>query len=209
MSSQALFRDQSKGLPKRDRTRLALIDSTVEVIAQKGMDLAKISDITEHAGLANGTFYNHFADKDEILTEAAQRVAVEMAREIDNEMRAVDSAVARMVTATTRAIRMAVSESAWGAVIIGALQHLPPVRGDILQFLRADLQLGVDQGMFDIELDEFFLDQIASLIIVSIRTQIETGADSVKTARACEGILRLCGLTPAKAQKAVATHTPE
>jgi len=208
VSSQALFRDQSKGLPKRDRTRLALIDSTVEVIAQKGMDLAKISDITEHAGLANGTFYNHFADKDEILTEAAQRVAVEMAREIDNEMRAVDSAVARMVTATTRAIRMAVSESAWGAVIIGALQHLPPVRGDILQFLRADLQLGVDQGMFDIELDEFFLDQIASLIIVSIRTQIETGTDSVKTARTCEGILRLCGLTPAKAQKAVATHTP-
>ena len=55
--------------------------------------------------------------------------------------------------------------------------------------------------MFDIELDEFFLDQIASLIIVSIRTQIETGADPVKTARACEGILRLCGLTPAKAQK--------
>ncbi len=209
MSSQALFRDQGKGLPKRDRTRLALIDSTVEVIARKGMDLAKISDITEHAGLANGTFYNHFADKDEILTEAAQRVAVEIAREIDNEMRSVESAVARMVTATTRAIRMAVGESAWGAVIIGALQHLPPVRGDILQFLRADLQRGVDQKAFDIELDEFFLDQIASLIIVSIRTQIETGVDPVKTARTCESILRLCGFSRAKAKKAVATHTPE
>ncbi|WOF72624.1 TetR/AcrR family transcriptional regulator [Parvibaculaceae bacterium PLY_AMNH_Bact1] len=208
MSSQVLFRDQGKGLPKRDRTRLALIDSTVEVIALKGMDLAKISDITEHAGLANGTFYNHFADKDEILTEAAQRVAVEIAREIDNEMRSVESAVARMVTATTRAIRMAVGESAWGAVIIGALQHLPPVRGDILQFLRADLQRGVDQKTFDIELDEFFLDQIASLIIVSIRTQIETGVDPVKTARTCESILRLCGFSRAKAQKAVKTHTP-
>ncbi|HBM87552.1 MAG: TetR/AcrR family transcriptional regulator [Parvibaculaceae bacterium] len=209
MSSQALFRDRSKGLPKRDRTRLALIDSTVEVIAQKGMDLAKISDITEHAGLANGTFYNHFADKDEILTEAAQRIAVEMAREIDNEMRTVDSAVARMVTATTRAIRMAVSESAWGAVIIGALQHLPSVRGDILQFLKADLQRGIDQDLFDIELDEFFLDQIASLLAASIRTQIDTGPDPVKTARTCENILRLCGFTRAKAQKAVAAHTPE
>lgn len=209
MSQQALFRDQGKGLPKRDRTRLALIDSTVEVIALKGMDLTKISDITEHAGLANGTFYNHFADKDEILTEAAQRVAVEMARQIDTEMQAVDSAIARMVTATTRAIRMAVGESAWGAVIIGALQHLPPVRGDILQFLKADLQRGVDQGTFDIELDEFFLDQVASLIIVSIRTQIETGIDARKTARTCEGILRLCGFTRAKAENAVAAHTPE
>jgi AcrR family transcriptional regulator len=209
VSSQALFRDQSKGLPKRDRTRLALIDSTVEVIAQKGMDLTKISDITEHAGLANGTFYNHFADKEEILQETAQRVAFEMARQIDEQMSAVESAVMRMVVATTRAIRISVGESTWGAVLIGALQHMPLIRGDVLQFLRSDLQRGVDQGVFDIELDEFFLDQIASLITVSIRTQIETGADPVKTARTCEGLLRLCGLTPAKAQKAVAAHTPE
>lgn len=209
MSQQALFRDQGKGLPKRDRTRLALIDSTVEVVARKGMDLAKISDITEHAGLANGTFYNHFSDKDEILTEAAQRVAFEMAKQIDEQMRAVESAVTRVVVATTRAIRISVGESTWGAVLIGALQHLPPIRGEILQFLRADLQRGVEQGIFDIELDEFFLDQIASLITIGIRTQIETGIDPRKTARTCESILRLCGFTRAKAQKAVAAHTPE
>ncbi len=208
MSLQTHFRDQGKGLPKRDRTRLALIESTVEVIAEKGMDLAKISDITEHAGLANGTFYNHFVDKDEILTEAAQRVGVEMARQIDEQMSTIESAVTRVVVATTRAIQISITEFSWGAVIIGALQHLPSVRQNILQFLKADLQRGIDQDLFDIELDEFFLDQIASLIAVSIRTQIETGDDPVKTARTCEGVLRLCGLTRAKAQKAVEQHTP-
>ncbi len=208
MSSQTLIRDQRKKLPKRDRTRLALIDSTLDVIAQKGMDLAKISDITDHAGLANGTFYNHFADKDEIIKEAAQRVAVEMARQIDTDMKSVDNAVPRMVIATTRAIRFAASEATWGAVLIGALQHLPPVRADILQFLKADLQRGIEQGVFDIELDEFFLDQIASLISVCIRAQIESGIDPQKTARTCENILRLCGFTRAKAQKAVKIHTP-
>ncbi len=208
MSPQTAIRDQRKKLPKRDRTRLALIDSTLDVIAEKGMDLAKISDITEHAGLANGTFYNHFSDKDEVIKEAAQRVAVEMARQIDTDMQTVENAVPRMVIATTRAIRFAVGEPTWGAVLIGALQHLPPVRADILQFLKADLQRGVDQGAFDIELDEFFLDQIASLISTSIRIQIESGIDPAKTGRTCENILRLCGFTRAKAQKAVEAHTP-
>lgn len=208
MPPQTVVRDRSKKLPKRDRTRLALIDSTLDVIAQKGIDLAKISDITDHAGLANGTFYNHFSDKDEIINEAAQRVAVEMARQIDTDMQTVDNAVPRMIIATTRAIGFAASEATWGAVLIGALQHLPSVRADILQFLKADLQRGVDQGAFDIELDEFLLDQIASLISASIRAQIESGVDPVKTARTCENILRLCGFPRAKAQQAVKTHTP-
>jgi len=202
------FRDLGKGLPKRDRTRLALIDSAIEVIGAKGMELAKISDITEHAELANGTFYNHFADKDEILQEAAYQVATEMAREIGEEMLAVESAVARIVIATTEAFRLAVEDGTWGAVIVGSLQHLPSVRQDLLRFLRADLQKGLDQGVFDIELDEFLLDQIAGLISVGMRSQVEMGADPEKTARTCENILRLCGLTRAKAHKAVLTNTP-
>ncbi len=208
MPTRGHFRDLGKGLPKRDRTRLALIDSAVDVIGAKGMELAKISDITEHAELANGTFYNHFADKDEILQEAAYQVATEMTREIDEEMQSVESAVARIVIATTQAIRLSVEGGTWGAVIVGALQHLPSVRRDLLQFLRADLQKGLEQGVFDIELDEFFLDQVAGLISVGMRTQIEMGADPDKTARTCENVLRLCGLTRTKAQKAVLTNTP-
>ena len=208
MPTRGHFRDLGKGLHKRDRTRLALIDSAIEVIGAKGMELAKISDITEHAELANGTFYNHFADKDEILQEAAYQVATEMAREIDEEMLAVESAVAGIVIATTEAIRLAVEDGTWGAVIVGSLQHLPSVRQDLLQFLRADLQKGLDQGVFDIELDEFLLDQIAGLISVGMRSQVEMGADPEKTARTCENILRLCGLTRAKAHKAVLTNTP-
>jgi AcrR family transcriptional regulator len=206
--SRGHFRDLGKGLPKRDRTRLALIDSAVEIIGAKGMELAKISEITEHAELANGTFYNHFADKDEILQEAAYQVATEMAREIDEDMLSVENAVARVVIATSQAIRLAVEGGTWGAVIVGALQHLPSVRQDLLQFLRADLQQGLEQGVFDIELDEFLLDQIAGLISVGMRSQIELGKDPAKTARTCENILRLCGLTRAKAQKAVVAHTP-
>lgn len=208
MPTRGHFRAQGKGLPKRHRTRLELIDSAIEVIGVKGMELAKISDITEQAELANGTFYNHFADKDEILQEAAYQVATEMAREIDEEMLSVESAVARVVIATTRAIRLSVEDGTWGAVMVGALQHLPSVRQDLLEFLRADLQKGLEQGVFDIELDEFLLDQIAGLISVGMRSQIEMGADPDKTARTCENILRLCGLTRAKAQKAVGANTP-
>ena len=51
-----LFRDQTAGMKKRERTRSALLDSAISVFAGKGYEAASITDITSHAALANGTF---------------------------------------------------------------------------------------------------------------------------------------------------------
>ena len=67
---------------KRDRTQAALLDAAIEVIARKGMEAAKISDMTEAAGLANGTFYNHFQTKDDILKKVAIKIAFEVSRRL-------------------------------------------------------------------------------------------------------------------------------
>ncbi|MDP3326763.1 TetR family transcriptional regulator, partial [Parvibaculum sp.] len=77
------------GQGKRERTRSALLDAAVEVVAEKGGEAAKISDITTAAGLANGTFYTHFNDKAEILREAAYGIAFEVVRRLDAEMEGI------------------------------------------------------------------------------------------------------------------------
>ena len=113
MQQQRYFQDQSAGGGKRERTRSALLDATVSVVAEKGMEAAKISDITTAAGLANGTFYNHFNDKDEILRAAAYGIGVEVARRLDEDMTGIDDAAQRVVTATSRFISLLVKERDW------------------------------------------------------------------------------------------------
>lgn len=58
-------------LSRRERrkiaTREALLTAAQEVIAVKGVYLAVIEEITEHADVAKGSFYQYFEDRDDLL----------------------------------------------------------------------------------------------------------------------------------------------
>ncbi|HEY4344307.1 MAG TPA: TetR/AcrR family transcriptional regulator [Parvibaculum sp.] len=198
---QGYFQEQSAGGGKRERTRSALLDAAVTVVAEKGMEAAKISDITTAAGLANGTFYNHFSDKDEILRIAAYGIGLEVARRLDEDMVGIDDAAERVVTATSRFISIVVKERDWAAILFGSADLLPDTRDDMYKYLRGDLERGVAQGKFDVEVTTFLLDQIGALIAVAVRTQLTVGESPLLTRQICESILRLLGVSRAKARK--------
>lgn len=206
---QGHFHGQSIGAGKRDRTRSALLDAAVAVVADKGIEAAKISDITTAAGMANGTFYNHFYGKDEILREAAYGIAIEVTRQIDEDMAGIDDAAKRVVTATSRFIEIVMTERDWALLLLDSADHLPEIRQDIYKYLRGDLERGVAQGKFEVEVTTFLLDQIVALIAVAVRAQLKDGFDPLLTQRACESILRLLGMSPAKARKAAQSQIGE
>src|SRR5277367_6382731 len=55
---------------KRDRTRQALIDAALEVIAEEGFAGASLEAIARRAGVTRGSIYSNFADRDELMTAA-------------------------------------------------------------------------------------------------------------------------------------------
>lgn len=56
---------------KTQAARARIIAAARQVFAAKGVDGAAIIDITEGADVAVGSFYNHFASKDELVEEIA------------------------------------------------------------------------------------------------------------------------------------------
>lgn len=54
---------------KRMATRAQLLESAYLVMAKSGVDGAKIKDVTEHADVGFGTFYNYFETKDELAAQ--------------------------------------------------------------------------------------------------------------------------------------------
>jgi AcrR family transcriptional regulator len=52
---------------KRERTRTALIEAAIEVLAEKGLEGTSIDDLMRVAGMARGTFYNYFQTREEVV----------------------------------------------------------------------------------------------------------------------------------------------
>ncbi len=52
---------------KGETTRLAIEDAAIELFLEHGYHATSMRQIAEHAGLALGGIYNHFASKDEIF----------------------------------------------------------------------------------------------------------------------------------------------
>ncbi len=63
---------------RRQQTRKLLIDTTVQLVLEKGYEAITIQDITDRADLGRGTFYIHFKDKEDVLWTAIQSLIREM-----------------------------------------------------------------------------------------------------------------------------------
>jgi AcrR family transcriptional regulator len=59
-------------VPARPSTREALLDAAEELLARGEID-APVATIAAEAGVAVGSFYNHFDSKESLFTEAARR----------------------------------------------------------------------------------------------------------------------------------------
>ena len=56
---------------RKARTRQALIDAAVRLIAEGRGDRASIQEITEEADIGFGSFYNHFDSKEQLFGTCA------------------------------------------------------------------------------------------------------------------------------------------
>ena len=68
---------------RKARTRQALIDAAVRLIAEGREDRASIQEITDAADIGFGSFYNHFDTKDQLFQTASDEVLERWGQMID------------------------------------------------------------------------------------------------------------------------------
>jgi AcrR family transcriptional regulator len=202
-TTRQLFREQTIGMKKRERTRSALLDSAISVFASKGFEATRIIDITNHAELANGTFYNYYQDKDEILRDVAAGLAVEITGRINHEMEGLVHGPTRVALATARLLQIARQEPEWLNVLLEGVFIVPELQSATVQYLRQDLEMGIEQGHFKIEINLLLVNQILSLIRAALL--LDPDMSDATVTQTCEAVLRMLGTTPRRATKLVSS----
>lgn len=91
----------------KEEKRTRILHAAISVFARKGFFHAKISEIAQEAGVADGTIYLYFKNKDHLLIsifeEKMEQIIARMRQEIDNAT-SVSDKLRRFVTTHARLV---------------------------------------------------------------------------------------------------------
>lgn len=202
MTKTPSFAAISRHQGKRERTRAALIDATVELIASNGPADISISDITALAGVASGTFYNHFQGKAEIIAETAFQITEQIGGQINRAGASEIDPVLRIATGSRRFVEFAVGHPSWAWALLRSISYLPTVKAPIQQHIGATIHFGVERGRFKVIEDAFTFDVMISMLFAAVRSGLSGMSASQAGSRVAEMQLRLLGVTAEAASNA-------
>lgn len=85
-----------KRAEKAEATRKALFAAAIEVVGEHGYAGTSVARITERARVAQGTFYNYFESRQDLLDQLLPAISLELLRHVGDRVAAApDSPVAR------------------------------------------------------------------------------------------------------------------
>jgi AcrR family transcriptional regulator len=149
--------------PKRSRTRAILVRAGQKLFSERPIEVVSIDDIVQAASVAKGTFYNHFADKDEFERE----ILAEARRELEAAIQAAfgderDPAI-RMALAACVNVRFAHDYPDRALLIARQGIRGSQLQSDVNATMLADVSLGILSGRFSVSTAE-----IGGLVVLGL-----------------------------------------
>ena len=178
---------------KRSRTRKRLTDAALKLMSEQGIVATSVSEIASAADVANGTFYLHFRNKSEIVAAVCQGVTLAMHSEMNSKSLLIEDGATRVLFATQQFIEIAADEPIWGRLLLRAFEEVDTIRDDLSRYMRADVELGVRQGHFRSEPDEFVIDCLLALLRTGLNARL-AGTAPEASLRTGQYMLTLLGL---------------
>jgi AcrR family transcriptional regulator len=139
----------SRQEPRRLRTRAALLASGAELLGQRPIDAIAINEIVEHAGVAKGSFFNHFADKDDFAGAVAEEIRARVEEQVAAINQGVTDPALRLARGVARFALFARADRSAARIMLRG--HARGLHADhpLNAGLRADIAGGIASGRFD------------------------------------------------------------
>lgn len=186
---------RTRGYKKKERTRRQLVEAGVRVLAARGEGLT-VSDVVAEAEVSNGTFYNYFPDREVFIDAVAEHSALALAA--DAAKRPIEDPAERFALATMGMLRHARRDEAWARVMLRLVSRTGSGL-DLSRYLSEDLDEGHALGRFAVGAEDAALDQVAGLIVMTMRRVVDGRAAEGAEREAVERGLMALGVDAAEA----------
>jgi AcrR family transcriptional regulator len=195
---------------RKARTRQALIDAAVQLIAEGRGDRASIQEITEAADIGFGSFYNHFDNKDQLFATASAEVMERWGQLIDATCAGIADPAEVFATSFRISGRLGWTHPDMARFLTGTgLNVLDAPTGLAPRALR-DIKAGQAAGRFTVMDAEVALSAVAGGLL-GLLGQFERRPEDTDEAivdQLAEAILRMLGVPAADAARIAALPLP-
>ena len=134
---------------RKAANRTAILDAAEKLLAKSGEDVP-IEVIADQAGLAKGTIYNHFADKDALLRAVARRVREAAAARVATAIAGIEDAPGRIACGMNVYLELARDEPQRGAILVQLIQDAINPAAPINASLLHEIERGNARGELDV-----------------------------------------------------------
>jgi AcrR family transcriptional regulator len=196
----------TRGARRRAQTRAQLLDAARTLFARQGVDATAIAEITEQADVGFGSFYNHFASKEEIVEVIVSDALEAQGRIVDALTSDLEDPAEIVAVAHRYFVRQTRSDPILGWLLVRLDASHRVMTQALGERARRDIARGIASGRFNVADPEVaFLDTAGALLLV-MRAVLDGDAGPGADSSHAEGLLRILGLTPEDA--AEVAHRP-
>lgn len=129
------------------RTRMALIAAGLELLVDRPIDAIPIDDFVARAGVAKGSFFNHFKDKHDFAAAVATEVRLEVEAEVARANAGVSDPVARIAGGMAVAAHFAVEQPRRTMVLLRSQMPATSQSHPLNRGLKDDIEAALEQGL--------------------------------------------------------------
>lgn len=194
-------------------TRQALLDAGRRMLADGTAAAASIQDITNEADVGFGTFYNHFEDKDEFFSAAAQQVLEQWGNYLDHDPPETDDTAVVFVTAFRRSGRMLITHPEEARLLYQSGFALLDAPVGLAPRVRRDIQAAMAAGRFTLPGNdvELAVSKTAGYLFALLRSWLMSpkSVDVQVIDEASAELLRAFGIRPAEARRLAHVALPD
>jgi AcrR family transcriptional regulator len=195
---------------RRARTRWALIDAAIRLIAEGRGDRASIQEITETADIGFGSFYNHFESKDQLFQTASREVLERWGALIDRACVGIQDPAEMFAVSVRISGRLCWTHPDLAKFLLGAGLDILDLPVGLTPRALRDLRAGQAAGRFAMPDAGVALSAVTGglLGLFRLRRQRPGEVDDTSVDRFAEAALRMLGVPAADAARLVTAPLP-
>ncbi len=149
--------DTPEGRRRREEKYQRILDASLDVFSQKGFSEAKISEIAEVAGVADGTIYLYFKNKDDLLISLFELKLEKINAGLQEVLIPISDPLAGLKAIIDYHLGLAIQDPALASFITIELRRSAAFMKDYAKEQLSEymgqwqriLQQGKDEGIFD------------------------------------------------------------